>query len=118
MAYMAHDSPDTAVAGFAHSRAITAHLVPLSFGCGSRRDDAFSTREAAKAAAVGVVLVLAVVLATMVRLYVPLLEFLGTLAQLAVLVVAVFSSVQAYRNVNRGSPASYPINIKVVKTND
>lgn len=118
MAYMAHDGPDTTMAGLAHLSTITGAAVPLALGRGRRGHRAFSTREAAKAVTIGMVLVLAVVLTTIMRFYVPLLGFLGTLAQLAVLVVAVFYSVQAYRSVHRGSPASYPIDIKVVKTND
>jgi uncharacterized Tic20 family protein len=118
MAYMAHDGPDTTMAGVAHLSALTGPVVPLLIWWARQRQDAFSTREAARAANYGMALLVIVVLATMVRLYVPILGFLGTLAQLAVLIVAVFYSVQAYRTVHRGSPASYPFDIKVVKTND
>lgn len=118
MTYMAHEGPDTTMAGFAHLAAITGPVLPLLVWLGRRREDEFSAREAAKAANYGMAVLTAVVVATLVRLYVPLVGFLGTLAQLAVLVVAVFYSVQAFRNVQRGTPASYPFNIKVVKTND
>jgi uncharacterized Tic20 family protein len=118
MAYTAQDGDDTALAGFAHLAAMTGPVVPLLIWLARRRYDEYSSREAANATNYGMALVVAAVIATVVRLFVPLLGFLGTLAQLAVLVVAVFYSVQAYRNVHRGMPASYPFQIKVVKTND
>lgn len=118
MTYMAHEGPDTAVAGWAHLTAIAGPVVPLMLWLGRRRDDAWAALEAAKATNWGMLVLFSAVAATLVRLYVPLLGFVGTLAQLVVLIVAVFFSVQAYRNVHEGAPASYPFYIKVVKTND
>lgn len=118
MAYMATDGPDTTVAGLAHLSAMTGPVVPVLIWLARRKDDDYSTKHASDAANFGMAVLVAALVATLVRLYVPLLGFLGTLAQLALLVVAVFYSVQAYRNVHRGMPASYPFKIKVVKTND
>ncbi len=118
MTYTAHEGADTTMAGFAHLGALTGPLVPWLIYLGRRGDDEFSAREAAKATNYGMAVLVIAVVATIVRLYVPFIGFLGTLAQLALLVTAVFYSVQAYRSVQRGTPASYPFKIKVVKTND
>ena len=118
MTYMAHEGPDTAMAGVAHLGAIAGPLVPFVVWLGRRREDSFSAREAANATNFGFAVLTAFVLATLTRIYVPLVGFLGTLAQLAILVVAVVYCVQAFRTVRRGSSATYPIDIKVVKTHD
>ncbi len=118
MTHTAAEGSDTTVSVLAHLSALTGPVVPFLFWLSQRHRDPFSRDEARKATNYGMAVVAILFVATIVRLYVPLVGFLGTLAQLALLVVAVYSSVQAYRSVQRGQPASYPFNIKVVKTND
>lgn len=118
MTYTAHDGSDTTFAGIAHLGAMVGPIIPLAVWLARRNEDRFSRDEAAKAANFGMAVLVTLALATVVRVYVPLVAFLGTLAQLVVLVVAIFFTVQAHRNVRRGAPASYPFNLKVVKTND
>lgn len=118
MTYTDDGGPDTVMAGFAHLGSLAGPLVPVLVWLARRNDNEFARAEAAKATNHGMAVLVAFVVATLVRLYVPLVSFLGTLAQLVVLVVAVFFSVQAFRNAQRGLPSSYPFNIKVVKTHD
>jgi uncharacterized Tic20 family protein len=118
MTYMAHEGPDTTMAGVAHLGAMLGPVVPFVVWLARRREDAFSAREAAAATNFGAAVLAAFVAGTLIRLFVPLVGFLGTLTQLAVLIVAVFFSVQAFRGSQRGTPASYPFDIKVVKTDE
>lgn len=118
MTYAASEGPDTALAGLAHLGAIVGPVIPLGVWLARRRDDEFVTREAAKATNMGMAVLTAFVAATLVEVFVPLVGFLGRLAQLVVLVIAGFLCVQAFRNVRRGAPTTYPIYIKVVKTHE
>lgn len=118
MAYAASDGPDTALAGLAHLGAILGPVIPWGVWLARRRDDEFVAREAAKATNLGMAVLVAFVAATLIEVFVPFVGFLGRLAQLVVLVVAGVLCVQAYRNVRRGAPTSYPIYIKVVKTHE
>jgi uncharacterized Tic20 family protein len=83
-----------------------------------RNEDRFVAREAAKAVNAGLAFFLAFAAATLVAAYVPLVGFVGRLAMLAVVVVALFLCVHAFRRVRRGLPTSYPFQIKVVNTDD
>lgn len=110
--------PDVAVAGLAHLGAVLGPVIPWLVWLARRRDDPWAAREAAAATNFGLLVLIAFLVATAVREFVPLVAFLGTLGQLAVLVVAVVLCYQAFRTVRRGLPATYPYDIKVVRNND
>ncbi|GIG55481.1 DUF4870 domain-containing protein [Demequina activiva] len=110
------DEPDTAVAALAHLGAILGPVIPWLVWLARRGDDRWAAREAATATNFGLLVLVAFMIATAVREFVPLVAFLGTLGQLAVLVVAVVLCYQAFRTVRRGLSATYPYDIKVVRT--
>ncbi len=118
MSQTAPERADTTMAGAAHLTAIIGPVIPWFIWLGRRRDDAFSAGEAAKAVNFSLVVVVAIIVGTVVRLFVPLVGFLGTLAQWVVPIVAAYFCIQAFRVARKGSPASYPYQFKVVKTND
>lgn len=90
-------------------------LVPGIVFLMRRRSEPWAAREAAAATNFGFLVLVAFVVATLVRELVPLVSFLGTLAQLVVLIIAVALSTQAFRSVRRGRPATYPYEIRVVR---
>lgn len=112
------ESRDTAMAATAHFTAVVGPLVPLLIWLARRKDDPFATREAAKAVNFSLVALVLFALATLVRILVPLVGFVGTLAQWVVPIVAAYFCIQGGRVARRGTPASYPYQYKVVKTND
>ena len=118
MTQTAPEQADTTMAGAAHLTAILGPLIPWFIWLGRRRDDDFSANEAAKAVNFSALVFIAFLVATLVRLFVPLVGFLGTLAQWVVPIVAAYFCIQAFRVARKGSPASYPYQFKVVKTND
>ncbi|MDN4481430.1 DUF4870 domain-containing protein [Demequina muriae] len=106
---------DTALASVAHLGAMAGPLVPWIVYVSRRRSEPWAAREAATATNFGFLVLAGFVVATLVRELVPLLAFLGTLAQLVILIVAVALCLQAFRSVRRGHPATYPYEIKVVR---
>ena len=118
MSYSPLDGPDTSLAGFAHLGAVIGPIIPLLVYLARKNDDPFVAREAAKATNAGMAFLVGFIVATLVEMYVPLVGFLGRLAQLAILVAAVFLCVHAFRRVRRGVPTSYPFQIKVVNKDD
>ena len=113
-----HTGASNAAAGFAHLAGLTGPVVPLLLYRGLRRRDTFVSTEAAKAANFSTTMVAALVLGTIVRMYVPLLGFLGTLTQWVVLIVAVYFSLAGFWLAREGNPAHYPFQFKVVKTDE
>lgn len=118
MSYSSLDGPDTALAGFAHLGAIIGPVIPWIVWRSRRDEDPFVTREAIKATNAGMAFLLAFVGATLVEAFVPLVGFVGRLAQVATVVVAVFLCVHAFRRVRRGLPTSYPIQLRVLTVED
>ena len=118
MSYSPLDGPDTSLAGFAHLGAIVGPVIPWLVWLSRRNEDAFVGREAAKAANAGMAFLVAFVAATLIELFVPLIGFVGRLAQVSVVVVAVFLCVHAYRRVRRGLPTSYPFQLRVLSQQD
>lgn len=118
MSYSSLDGPDTALAGVAHLGAIAGPLVPWLVWLSRRNEDPFVARESGKAINAGLAFLLAFAGATLIANFVPLIGFVGRLAQLAILVAAVFLCVHAFRRVRRGAPTSYPFQIKVVNKDD
>jgi uncharacterized Tic20 family protein len=116
MSYSPLDGPDTSLAGFAHLGAILGPVIPLLIWLARREDDTFVAREAAKATNAGMAFLVAFVAATLVDMFVPLVGFVGRLAQLAIIVVAAFLCINAYRRVRRGLVTSYPFRITTVRT--
>ena len=110
--------PDVTVASLAHLGAVLGPVIPWLVWLARRRDDPWAAREAAAATNFGLLVLVGLVIATAVRLFVPLVAFLGTLGQLAILIVAVVLCYQAFRSVRRGLPATYRYDIKVVRNND
>ncbi len=118
MTYTADERPDTARASAAHLSAITGPLIPLAVYFTERDRDAFAAGEASKAARFSAVLLAAFVAATSVRLFVPLVGFLGTLAQWVIPIVAIYFCLAGFRLARQGEPANYPFQFKVEKTDD
>ncbi len=118
MAYAPHQDPRKALAAAAHVAALTGPVVPAVIWAATREGERFAPREAAKATNASFVLVLTIALAAIVRMFVPLVGFLGTLALWVVPVAAAYFSFSALRAALRGEPAQYPYRIKVVKTDD
>lgn len=118
MAYTPHQEPRKALAAAAHVAALTGPIVPAAIWAATREGERFAPREAAKATNASLVLVLAMGLAAIVRMFVPLVGFVGTLALWVVPVAAVYFSISALRAALRGEPAQYPYRFKVVKTDD
>lgn len=114
MSYSPLDGPDTALAGFAHLGAIIGPVIPWLVWRVRREEDPFVSREAAKATNAGMAFLVAFILATLIELFLPLVGFVGRLAQVAIVVVAVFLCVHAYRRVRRGMPTSYPVELRVL----
>ncbi|WP_084103264.1 DUF4870 domain-containing protein [Demequina sp. NBRC 110056] len=118
MTYASHEQVDSTMAGIAHLGAVVGPIIPLVVWLARRRDDPWVARESAKAVNFGMLVLAILVVASLVRMFVPLVAFVGTLAQLAVLIVAVVLCYQAFRAVRGGLPASYPYDIKVVREHD
>jgi uncharacterized Tic20 family protein len=108
--------PSTRAAELAHVGAIFGPLIPWIVWRSHRGRDAVGEREGAVALNFGTLVIVAFAAATALRSFVPFLGFLGTVGQLAVLASSVVLCLQAYSAVRRGVPATYPVEIKVVKT--
>jgi uncharacterized Tic20 family protein len=116
---MRHDSegaPDTLAAEIAQVGAIFGPLIPWLVWWRRRGTNPFAEREAATATNFGTLVLVAFAITTAIRAFVPFLGFLGTVGQLAVVASSVVLCLQAYSAVRRGVPATYPVEIKVVKT--
>ncbi len=118
MTYTANEGPDTARASAAHLGAVTGPLIPLAVYFAERNRDAFAAGEASKAARFSTVLLAAFLTATAVRIFVPLVGFLGTLAQWVIPVVAIYFCLAGFNLARRGEPANYPFQFKVETTDD
>ncbi len=118
MTYTAHEGPDTVSAGAAHLGAIAGPFIPLAVYYSRKEQDSFAAAEAVKAARFSGVLLAAFLAATAVRLFVPLVGFLGTLAQWVIPVVAIYFCLAGFKLARRGEPANYPFQLKVEKTDD
>lgn len=118
MTYSAPTSASTTTAGFSHLAAVTGPVVPLLVCVLTRRRDAFVCAEAAKATNFSTATLTVFVIATLIRLYVPLVGFIGTLAQWVVPVVAIYFSLAGFWLSRQGNPAHYPFQLEVVKTDD
>lgn len=116
---MRHDNegaPDTLAAEIAQVGAIFGPLVPWLVWWRRRGTNPFAEREAATATNFGALVLVSFAVATAVRVFVPFLGFLGTVGQLAVVASSVVLCLQAYSAVRRGVSATYPVDLKVVKT--
>jgi len=118
MTYTANEGPDTARASAAHLGAVIGPFIPLAVYYAERDRDAFAAAEAFKAARFSAVLFAAFLAATAVRLFVPLVGFLGTLAQWVIPVVAIYFCLAGFKLARRGEPANYPFQFIVEKTDD
>ncbi len=118
MTYTPPTGTSTSAAGFAHLAGLTGPVVPLLIYALLRRRDSFVATEAGKAANFSTLMVAIFALATAIRIYVPLVGFLGTLAQWVVPVVAIYFSLAGFWLARQGNPAHYPYQLEVVKTNE
>ena len=118
MTYTADQGPDTAKASAAHLSAITGPFIPLGLYFAERDRDLFAAGEASKAARFSAVLLAAFIAATCVRLFVPLVGFLGTLGQWVIPVVVIYFCLAGFRLARQGEPAHYPFQFKVEKKDD
>jgi purine-cytosine permease-like protein len=118
MTYTPPMGTSTSAAGFAHLAALTGPVVPLLIYAFLRRRDSFVATEAAKATNFSAMMVTILVFATFFRIYVPLVGFLGTLAQWVVPVVAIYFSLAGFWLARQGNPAHYPYQLEVVKTDE
>ena len=118
MTYTAQEGPDTAKASAAHLGAVVGPLIPLAVYFVERDRDAFAAGEASKAARFSTVLLAVFLAATLVRIFVPLVGFLGTLAQWVIPVVAIYFCLAGFKLARRGEPANYPFQFKVETSDD
>jgi len=118
MTYTADQGPDTARASAAHLGAIIGPVIPLAVYFSERERDRFAAGEASKAARFSSVLLAGFLVATAVRLFVPLVGFLGTLAQWVIPVVAIYFCLAGFRLARQGKPAHYPFQFKVENRDD
>lgn len=118
MTYSAPTSASSTAAGFSHLAAVSGPVVPLLVYVLTRRRDAFVSGEAAKATNFATATLTVFVIGTLIRLYVPLVGFLGTLAQWVVPAVAIYFSLAGFLLARQGNPAHYPFQLEVVKTDD
>jgi len=118
MTYSAREGSLTIWASVVHLSALTGPLIPLAVYFASRDDDRFTSSEASKASQFASILLSAFIVATAVRFFVPLVGFLGTLAQWVIPIVAAYFCLAGFRLVRQGEPAHYPFQFKVVKTHD
>ncbi|MCB2413317.1 DUF4870 domain-containing protein [Demequina sp. TTPB684] len=118
MTYTAHSRASTAAAALGHLGAMTGPVIPALVYVARRRSDPFAATEAAKAANFASALVCAAIAAVVVKMYVPFVGFLGTLALWVVPVVAIYFSLAGFWLARQGNPAHYPFQLKVVKTHD
>jgi uncharacterized Tic20 family protein len=115
---MTHDNeagPDTLAAGVAQVGAIFGPLIPWLVWRRRRGRDPFAERSAAAATNFGTLVFLSFGVSTAIRVFVPFLGFLGTVGQLAVVASTTVLCLQAYSAVNRGVPATYPVDIRVLR---
>ncbi|NTV40639.1 MAG: DUF4870 domain-containing protein [Demequinaceae bacterium] len=118
MTYTAGEGPDTARASATHLSAIFGPFIPLAVFFTERDRDAFVAVEALKAVRFSSLLLAAFIAATAVRLFVPLVGFLGTLAQWVIPIVAIYFCLAGFRLARQGEPANYPFQFKVEKSDD
>ena len=116
MSYENLGGPDRGAAGVAQLGAVVGPLVPFLVWLNRRNEEPVSARDAAAATNFGAAVFVAFIVATAVRLFLPWWSVLGTVGQLAVVVSAGVLCIQAYSSVHKGVPATYPIELKVVKT--
>ncbi len=116
MAKVFDDEPDTVASGVAQLGAMVGPLIPWLVWRSRRDTNQATAADAARATNFGMFVLTVFAAATLVRLFLPLLGVLGTVGQLAVVVSAIVLCIQAYASVHKGVPASYPIDLKVVKT--
>lgn len=118
MARSEYDDVNTRAAASAHLGAVIGPVIPAAIYLARRHADRFSAEESAKALNFSVLVVSLFVAGTLVRLLVPFVGFLGTLAQWVVPLVGAYFCVMAWRGARLGTPATYPFQFKVVKTDD
>ena len=116
MSYENLGGPDTSSAGVAQLGAVIGPLVPYLVWLSRRDEEPFSARQAAVATNFGAFAVLAFLGATAVRLFAPLVGFIGTIAQWAIVVAALVLCLQAYNSVRKGVPATYPVGITLIRS--
>ncbi len=116
MRYDNEGAPDTFAAEIAQVGAIFGPLIPWLVWWRRRGTNPFAAREAATATNFGALVLLSFAVATTIRAFVPFLGFLGTVGQLAVVASSVVLCFQAFSAVRRGVSATYPVDLKVVKT--
>lgn len=116
MAYQNLGGPDLQAAELAHLGAIIGPVIPYLVYRNRRDEEPFAAREAATATNFGTAILAAFAVATLVKILVPFVGFVGTVGQLAVMAAAVILCAQGYIAVHRGVPATYPFDIRVVKT--
>lgn len=105
-------------AAFAQLGAIVGPVIPWLVWRVQRRRSAWSASQAATATNFGMLVIVVFAAATAVRVFVPLVGFVGTLTQLATVVVSLSLGIQGFRAVRHGLPATYPYDIKVVRRHD
>lgn len=118
MVYTAYEGPNTAKASAAHVSAMTGPIIPLILYFVERQRDGFAAAEASKAARFSAIALVAFIAATSIRLFVPLVGFVGTLGQWVIPIVAIYFCMAGFRLARQGEPAHYPFQLKVEKNND
>jgi uncharacterized Tic20 family protein len=109
-------APSTRASELAQVGAIFGPLIPWLVWLRRRGTGPVAERDARSATNFGALVLVVFAVASAFRVFVPFLGFLGTVGQLAVLASSVVLCFQAFSAVRRGVPATYPVEIKVVKT--
>jgi uncharacterized Tic20 family protein len=115
MAYSQEENTGTGRAQAAHLTAMVGPLIPWLIYRRARAHGGLVATESAKATNFGALALAAFLAATAVASLVPLVGFVGTLAQLGVSVATVVLCTQASLTVRRGLPAAYPFDLKLVR---
>jgi hypothetical protein len=115
MAHKNSEGPDVQASSVAQLGAMIGPIIPYLVYLKRRNEEPTSARDAAVATNFGMFAIVVFLGGTAVRWIVPWIGWLGALAQISIVVVAVVLALQAYGSVKRGVPASYPLGITVVR---
>jgi hypothetical protein len=116
MAKRFYGGADVQAAGVAQLGAILGPVIPYLVYVNRRNKEPISARDAAAATNFGMLVLVVFLGGTVFRWIVPWIGWLGVLAQIGIIVVAIVLVIQTYGSVRRGVPASYPMGIGVIKT--
>lgn len=116
MSFQNLGQPDRQASGVAQLGAILGPLIPFLVYVNRRNEESVSARDAAIATNFGMFVLVSFGIATIFRLFVPWIGWVGILAQFAIITAAIILCGQAYASVRTGVIAQYPVTITVIPT--